>query len=100
MARQRVIWSSCAKLDLFEILDYYYKRNGSKTYSFKLNSRFRKAIKLLQKYPQIGVQTDIPNIRVLIEANYAIFYEIKAKTIEISSIWDCRQKPEIINTII
>ena len=94
MVRQRVIWSSRAKLDLFEILDFYYKRNGSKTYSFKLNSSFRQAIKLLEKYPQIGIQTDIPAIRVLIEANFAIFYEIKSELIEISGIWDCRQSPE------
>jgi len=94
MVRQRVIWSSRAKLDLFEILNFYYKRNGSKTYSFKLNSSFRQALKLLEKYPQLGVQTDIPAIRILIEANFAIFYEIRPGQIEISSIWDCRQSPE------
>jgi len=92
MAKQGIIWSPQAKLDLFEILDFYYKRNGSKTYSIKLNLIFRKAIRMIEKYPKLGVQTDIPNIRVLIENNYAIFYEIKAEVIEISSIWDCRQK--------
>ena len=93
MARQRIIWSPRAKLDLFEILDYYFKRNGSKTYSIKLNFDFRKATKIIAKYPNLGIQTDIPNIRVLIEDNYAVFYEIKNDVIEISSIWDCRQNP-------
>jgi len=27
MAKQRIIWSLRAKLDLFEILEFYYKRN-------------------------------------------------------------------------
>lgn len=51
MARQRIIWSPRAKLDLFEILDFYYKRNGSKTYSVRLNFDFQKATKMIAKYP-------------------------------------------------
>jgi len=97
MAKQRIIWSSRAKLDLFEILKFYDERNGSKTYSIKLNIHFRKAIKLIGKYPNLGVQTDIPNIRVLIEGDYAIFYEIKIEVIEIASVWDCKQNPDYIN---
>ena len=96
MAKQRIIWSPRAKFDLFVILDFYYKRNGSKTYSIKLNTSFRNAIKFLNKYPNLGIQTDIPNIRVLIKNNYAIFYKIKNEVIEISSIWDCRQKTQDI----
>jgi plasmid stabilization system protein ParE len=97
MAKQRIIWSYRAKLDLLEILDFYYKRNGSKTYSIKLNSSFRKVIRIIQKHPKIGVQTDIPNTRVLIENNYAIFYKVEVETIEISTIWDCRQNPTKID---
>jgi plasmid stabilization system protein ParE len=97
MAKQRVIWSQQAKLDLFEILDFCYKRNGSKTYSISLNASFRKAIKLIGKYPKLGVQTDIPNTRVLIEGYFVVFYVIKKEVIEISSIGDCRQNPNAIN---
>jgi hypothetical protein len=28
MARKSIEWSSNAKIELFEILDFYYKRNG------------------------------------------------------------------------
>lgn len=97
MARQRIIWSPRAKLDLSEILDFYYKRNESKTYSIKLNKNFRKALKLIDKYPNLGILTDITGIRILIEGNYAIFYECKDNMIEIVSIWDCRQNPNTIN---
>ena len=94
MAKRKVIWSARAKIDQFEILDYYYKRNGNKVYSQKLFKRFRSAIKLLIKHPEIGVQTDVKNIRNLIEGDYAIFYKIGQDIIEIITIWDCRQDPE------
>jgi hypothetical protein len=52
---------------------------------------------MIEKYPKLGVQTDIQNIRVQRENNYAIFYEIKNDVVEILSIWDCRQNPKDIN---
>jgi plasmid stabilization system protein ParE len=94
MVKGKIIWSPRAKLDLFNILDFYFKRNGTKTYSIKLNGNLRKSIRLLETQPAIGVQTDIENVRNLIHGDYEIFYEIKIKTIEIITIWDCRQDPE------
>jgi plasmid stabilization system protein ParE len=93
MVKRKIIWSSRAKTDLFDILDFYFQRNGTKTYSIKLNANLRKSILLLETHPEIGVQTDIDNIRNLIHGDYAIFYEIKIKSIEIVTIWDCRQDP-------
>lgn len=94
MAKRKIIWSPRAKIDQFSILDFYYKRNGNKTYSLKLYKRIQSAIKLLLRHPEIGVQTDIKNIRNLIEGDYAIFYRVNQDSIEIISIWDCRQDPE------
>ena len=94
MAERKIIWSSRAKIDLFEILDYYYKRNGTKTYSRKLNSVIRKSIKLLKKYPFIGFRTDIQFVRTLITGHFCIFYEVSNEAIEIITIWDSRQNPE------
>jgi len=97
MASRRIIWSSRAKLDLFEILDYYYKRNGTKTYSKKLNSTLRKSIKLLKKYPYIGVKSDIQFVRNLITGDYCVFYEVKSDSIVIITIWDSRNNPDNLN---
>lgn len=94
MAERKIIWSSRAKSDLFKILDFYYKRNGTKTYSRKLNSAIRLSIRKLNKHSEIGVQTDVQNIRNLIEADYNIFYEIVQEYIEIITIWDSRQNPD------
>ena len=94
MVKRKIIWSKRAKLDLFEILDFFYVRNGNKTYCKKLNSAFRKSIRLLEKHSDIGVCTDIQDIRNLIEGDYSIFYEIKSDTIEIITIRDNRQNPD------
>ena len=94
MAERKIIWSSRAKINLSEILEFYYKRNGTKTYSKKLNSDFRKSINRLKKHPDIGVRTDTHDIRNLIEGDFCVFYEIKPETIEILTIWGNRQNPE------
>jgi plasmid stabilization system protein ParE len=94
MAKRKIVWSPQAKLDQFIILEYYYKRNGNKTYSQKLYKRFKSATRILIKHPEIGIQTDVKNIRTLIEGDYAIFYRINQNIIEVITIWDSRQNPD------
>ncbi len=83
MGRRKIIWSPRAKLDLLEILNFYYKRNGTKIYSRKLKSKVQKSIKLLENHSDIGVRTDIQHIRTLITAHYCIFYQIKSDNLNI-----------------
>ena len=97
MAKRKIIWSKRAKLDIYEILDFYNKRNGSKNYSNKLYKSFKESIKHLEKHPEIGVNTDFENIRNLIDGNFSVFYKIETNIIEIISIWDNRQDWENIN---
>ena len=94
MVKRKIEWSSQAKTDLSNILEFFYIRNGSKTYSKKLNLKLRKAIRLLSKHPLLGIQSDIENIRALVEGDYAIFYQLTEETIRIISIWECRQNPD------
>ena len=94
MVKRKIVWSPRALNDLTNILDFFYQRNGNKTYSRKLNSRIRKSIRLLVKHPELGISTDIQNVRNLIIGDYIVFYEIKDNTILINTIWDTRQNPE------
>ena len=94
MVKRKIIWSPRAKLNLKVILDFYFKRNGTKTFSKKLHSSFRKSIKLLEEHANIGYQSDFLNIRNIIEGDFSIFYEIKEGTIEIITLWDNRQNPD------
>ncbi len=81
MVERKIIWSARAKANLSEILDFYYLRNGTKTYSKKLNFAIRKSINRLKKHPDIVVPTDFHDIRNLIEGDFCIFYELTAHTI-------------------
>jgi plasmid stabilization system protein ParE len=91
MGRRKIVWSLRAKLDWFEILEFYHHRNGNKNFSIKINSIIKSSIQLLSNQSEIGLPTDIENVRILIEGNYEVFYQINAKTIEILTIWDSRQ---------
>lgn len=91
---KRVIWSPRAQEERKEILDYWFKRNKSKTYSRKLNRLFKEAINLIIDYPEIGKRTDLENIRAKIIRDYIMFYEINDDELFILSIWDTRQNPE------
>lgn len=94
MARQRIKWSTTAKLELKEILDYWNKHNQSTTYSKKLLKLFKAENALLAKFPHIGTKTDLPNVRQRIVRDYLLFYEVTKSQIKILSVWDGRQNPK------
>jgi|SRR5664279_213103 toxin YoeB len=98
MAKRKIAWSAKAKIDLLQILEYFYLRNGSKTYSLKLNSKIRCSIRLLSNHPYLGLQSDVENVRALVEGDYAIFYQVDKETIRITTIWDCRQNLDNLTT--
>ena len=94
MAKLNVIWSNRAKIKRFEILSFYNVRNKSKEFSKKLNQRINREIKLLSKSPNIGIRTDIENVRGLIIDNIILYYEVVQNTIIILFLWDSRQNPK------
>jgi plasmid stabilization system protein ParE len=93
MAKRKIVWSHRAKIRLYEILDFYIERNKSKTYSIKLNKILQKEIKVLLKYPDIGLKTTEESTRGLIIDAYIIYYQIANDKIIIHTIWDSRQNP-------
>ena len=94
MAKLNVIWSNRAKIKRFEILSFYNVRNKSKEFPKKLNQRINREIKLLSKSPNIGIRTDIENVRGLIIDNIILYYEVVQNTIIILFLWDSRQNPK------
>lgn len=90
---KRIVWTSKADAVFTKILEFYSERNGSKTYSRKLNKEIHANIKLLSKYPLLGIKTNQSSIYVLIKGHYKIFYELKLDEIIIHLIWDTRQNP-------
>ncbi|MEX0811010.1 MAG: type II toxin-antitoxin system RelE/ParE family toxin [Chitinophagales bacterium] len=94
MAQYKIDWSISAKLDLYDILEFYIKRNGTNTYSKKLNSRINKSAKLISKNPYLGLKTDFKTVRVLITEDFEIIYEIFDQLILIIMVWDCKKDPD------
>ena len=94
MVKRKIIWSPDANLEFNNILEFYYKRNGNKTYSNKLYRKILKSIRLLTRQPFLGIQTDELNIRCILEGDYAVLYKLVEDSIHILSVWDCRQNPE------
>jgi plasmid stabilization system protein ParE len=90
---KRIIWTNRAVSVFQKILEYYYLRNGTKTYSSNLNKEIKDLVSLLSKHPFLGRKTEMEHLRVLIKGDYKIFYRIEKKEIIILLIWDCRQNP-------
>lgn len=97
---KQIIWSKRAHNDRIEILNYWNQRNKSKEYSKKLNEIFENTAELISKYPTIGKQTELPNIRFKIVKEYLFTYRDVFESIEILTIWDSRQDPNKFDRII
>lgn len=91
---KRVTWSIKAVSVFNKILDFYMQRNGSKTYSAKINKEIKAIINLVKTHPFLGRSTDINHLRVVIRGDYKIFYKLGKDEIIILMVWDCRQNPE------
>jgi plasmid stabilization system protein ParE len=94
MAKRKIIWSIRSRNDLLQIFDFFYQRNGTKTYSTKLNATIRRAVNLLGKNPEIGITTEIIGVKNLIKENFSIFYKITNDSIVIITVWHNSQNPE------
>lgn len=97
---KQIIWSRFAQNDRLCILDYWIKRNKSNTYSKRLNQIFENTAELISKYPKIGKQTELPDIRYKIVKDYLFTYRETKDHIEILIIWDSRQDPDKFDRII
>ena len=94
MVKRKIIWSNRAKIKRYEILKFYIAKNRSNSYSKKLNHRINKELRLLIKYPKLGIKTGIKGVRGLIIENFILFYELDKNIIIVHYIWDSRQNPE------
>jgi len=99
MGRQ-VIWSPEA-LELLEgILTYWEKRNGSKTYSLKLNKLVQDCLKQVSKYPKSGRSAKYKTVHYRIIRDYFIYYTFTDKEIIVLSLCDMRRDPEYIKSLL
>lgn len=93
MAR-KIEWTKTSIQDRFEIYKFWVEKNGSDSYSKKLETLFHEAAKLISEFPEIGTDTDFPGLEVKVVKSYKLFYLVDTNTIRIIRIWDTRQNPQ------
>ena len=91
---KKIIWSDRAKFELNGILEYWYYRNKSETYSLKLSDLFDEAVRKVANSPEIGKYTNNKESRIIIVRDYYLVYEELEKYVLILTIWDSRQNPD------
>lgn len=93
---EKVIWSSKARRELIDILEYWNNRNKSSTYSIKLNTLVEEQLQLMLKFPQIGRKTDITNVYVKVIKDYLLYYEVIEESLYVLTIRDGRRNPKTL----
>lgn len=93
MAR-KIVWSANAQRERLEILTYWRERNGSDTYSEKLDVKFRAALRLINAHPKLGRSTIDPAVRVKSVGEYQLFYSHSNSEIHVLSVWHGKRDPE------
>ena len=73
------------------ILDFFVKRNGTTSYSRKLDDELKRLLKQIKNDPEPGEKTTRRGVRRRIFENYAVFYRVRRTNIEIVSVIDMRR---------
>ena len=90
---KKIIWSYSSIRDRYQIYQFWAEHNQSDFYSKKLEILFNEAAKLIAEFPEIGTETDFPEVRVKIVRSYKLFYMNQSDGIQIIRVWDSRQDP-------
>jgi plasmid stabilization system protein ParE len=90
---KKVEWTTASIQDRYRIYRFWMNHNDSETYSKKLEILFNEAAKLISQFPEIGTETDYPDLRVKVVRSYKLFYLNNIDKIQIVRVWDGRQSP-------
>jgi toxin YoeB len=90
---KQVIWSTKARQELFDILEFWNENNRSNSYSLNLYQKIQINIKYISENNFIGKPTNLEGIRLVVISNYLLFYQITEQFIEILSVFDSRRNP-------
>ena len=94
MDKLKIIWSNRAIKRLYGILELCYQSNKSKIDTKKLYLLFHKQVKILLKFPEIGLHTSEEFIMEHIFDDYIISYQITEDKIIIHSVWKNKQSTD------
>jgi hypothetical protein len=96
----RIIWTNTAINQRRKTLNYWNKRNKSKTYSRKLVLEISQRVAFLVNNPETYIKTSFQDIRVSTLGHYNIFYKTTPNEFIILAFWDNRRNPKILSKIL
>ena len=79
MAETNIIWTSTAARQRREILKYWTTHNHSDEYARKLIQITKHRVKIIAKYPESGVETAIPDTRMVAMGHFSIYYKMRTR---------------------
>ena len=94
MVKLTIYWTKTALKQRNYIFEYWNKRNGTNSYSKKLNSSISERISLLKTNPDLGKKAEFKSTRVISLGHYSILYKKIDSRIIITGFWDNRQNPK------
>ena len=94
MAKRIVRWTRTADIQYVGILEYWFKRNKSSTYSKKLIKIVAERTQQIAEKPFIYKSVGFTDTRVASLGNFSIFYKVSEQEIIITAFWDNRQDPK------
>ncbi len=100
MAKRIIKWTDESRLEMFEIMKYYTKRNKSKTFSYKLHSEIKYELKNLEFSIALPQKTTKPNIFYFTHKHVSVFFSFQDNTIFVKSVSDDRRNPLTIEMIL
>jgi len=99
MAKQ-IVWTEQAEKQRFEIFNYWNNRNGSNTYSIKLNKKINKSVSTILNFPESGKMSRHKEIRIKIISDYHLFYKEIDDIINVLAFVDMRRDPKTIDKLV
>lgn len=94
MAKWIIRWTRTADVQYVGILEFWVKRNKSKSYSEKLIKIVARKTKQIAENPLIYKAAGVKDVRVASLGNFSIYYKMADKEIIITAFWDNRQDPK------
>ncbi len=93
---KQIVWTSKARNEFVEILQYWINRNKSNSFSLKLNALLEEQLNLIAEFPQIGRKTDIPNVNIKVIQQYLLYYEIVDESLYVLTIRHGSKNPKTL----
>ncbi len=84
-------WIDEAKEEWEQILAFFARRNGSVTYSLKLDAELQQILERLRDNPHMGQRMRKKNVRRVTFQNYALFFRVKSNCLEVVAVVDARR---------